>query len=115
MLPGAMNLYLGAFARRLHTAYTLTYTRLRIKGSYMPKRMTVVFDDEELYTELKVAAAHTGRHAKDIVVEAVREWLDTKEDEELRQDLGEARIEWENQGGIETQEFFRLTPPGNES
>lgn len=81
----------------------------------MPKRMTVVFDDEELYTELKVAAARTGRHAKDIVAEAVREWLEVKEDEELRQDLGEARLEWENQGGAEAQEFFRRMQPGIES
>ena len=81
----------------------------------MPKRMTVVFDDDELYTELKVVAARTGRHAKDIVAEAVREWLDTKEDEELRQDLNEARIDWENQGGIEAQDFFRRTQPRIES
>ena len=73
----------------------------------MPKRMTVVFDDEKLYTELKVAAVRTGLHAKDIVAEAVREWLETKEDEELRQDLDEARQEWENQGGVEAREFFR--------
>ena len=80
----------------------------------MPKRMTVVFDDEELYTELKVVAARTGRHAKDIVSDAVREWLETKEDEELRHDLNEARIEWENRGGIEAQDFFRRTQPGVE-
>ncbi len=81
----------------------------------MPKRMTVVFDDDELYTELKVVAARTGRHAKDIVAEAVREWLETKEDEELRQDLDEARTEWKNQGGIEAQAFFRRMQPGTES
>ena len=44
----------------------------------MAKRMTVLFDGKELYTELKVVAARTGRHAKDIVAEAVREWLETK-------------------------------------
>ena len=73
----------------------------------MPKRMTVVFDDEKLYTALNVAAARKGLHAKDIVAEAVREWLETKEDEELRQDLDEARREWESQGGVEAGEFFR--------
>ena len=81
----------------------------------MPKRMTVVFDDEYLYTELKVATVLTGRHAKDIVVETVRDWLETKEDEELRQDLDEARVEWEGQGGIEGQEFFHPMLPGIES
>ena len=73
----------------------------------MSKRMTVVFDDETLYRDLKVEAARTGRHAKDIVAEAVRDWLDTKEDEELRQGLEEARTEWQGRGGVEAQEFFR--------
>ena len=73
----------------------------------MPKRMTVIFEDEELYTALKVEAARKGRHAKDIVAEAVREWLETKEDEELRADLEEARQEWERQGGVDAGESFR--------
>lgn len=73
----------------------------------MRKRMTVVFDDEELYAELRVAAVRSGLHAKDIVAEAVREWLETKEDEELSQDLDEARREWESWGGVEAREFLR--------
>ena len=72
----------------------------------MSKRMTIVFDDEELYTELKVAAARNGLHARDIVAEAVREWLETKEDKGLSPDLDEARREWESQGGVEAGEFF---------
>ena len=72
----------------------------------MSRRMTVVFDDDELYTALKVEAARTGRHAKDIVAEAVREWLATQEDEQLLGDLEEARLEWQRRGGIEASEFF---------
>lgn len=37
----------------------------------MTRRMTIVFDDEELYTRLKVAAARAHRPAKDIVAEAL--------------------------------------------
>ena len=37
----------------------------------MSKRMTVVFDDEGLYTAFKVAAVRSGQHAKDIVAQAV--------------------------------------------
>ncbi|HYM14378.1 MAG TPA: hypothetical protein VEZ14_02335 [Dehalococcoidia bacterium] len=33
--------------------------------------MTIVFDDEELYTALKVAAAKSHRPAKDLVAEAL--------------------------------------------
>ncbi len=37
----------------------------------MARRMTIVFDDEELYTALKVQAARSHRPAKDIVAEAL--------------------------------------------
>ena len=46
----------------------------------MSRRMTVVFDDEELYTSLKVEAARRHRPAKDIVAEALREWIQLQED-----------------------------------
>ena len=65
----------------------------------MSKRMTVIFEDEALYTALKVEAARKGRHAKDIVAEAVHEWLEAREDEELRADLEERRAEWKEKGG----------------
>jgi hypothetical protein len=80
----------------------------------MVKRMTVVFDDEDLYTTLKIEAIRRGRAAKDIVSEAVREWLETREDEELQGEIEEARLAWEREGGIEAGVFFRelgLTPP----
>ena len=68
-------------------------------GGSVSKRMTVIFEDEGLYTALKVAAARSGRPAKDIVAQAVREWLEAKENEELRAELDEARREWEREGG----------------
>ena len=80
----------------------------------MPKRMTVVFDDEELYTALKVEAARKGRHAKDIVADALREWLEAREDEELRSELEESRGEWQREGGVEAGEFFRRLKDGAE-
>lgn len=73
----------------------------------MSKRMTVIFEDEELYTALKVEAARKGRHAKDIIAEAVTEWLEAREDEELQVDLADARREWEQQGGVGADDFFR--------
>ena len=47
----------------------------------MAKRMTIVFDDENLYTELKVAAARTHRPAKDIVAEALQLFFEATPDE----------------------------------
>jgi plasmid stability protein len=38
----------------------------------MTRRMTIVFDDEELYTALKVAAARSHRPAKDLVADALQ-------------------------------------------
>lgn len=72
----------------------------------MSKRMTVVFDDEGLYTALKVAAVRRGQHAKDIVAQAVRDWLQAREDEELQAGLAESRRQWEREGGQEAAEFF---------
>ena len=73
----------------------------------MPKRMTVVFDDEGLYTALKVEAVRRGCYAKDIVIEAVREWLDAREDQDARDGLEDARVEWKREGGEEARKFFR--------
>ena len=81
----------------------------------MSKRMTVVFDDEQLYTAVKVEAARKGCHAKDIVAAAVREWLDAREDEELQEGLEEARLEWQRSGGIEASEFYQQNEPAQES
>jgi hypothetical protein len=76
--------------------------------------MTVVFDDDELYIALKVEAARTGRHAKDIVAEAVSEWLEAKEDGELSQGLDEIREEWRREGGIEANVLFDQLKAGTE-
>ncbi len=74
----------------------------------MAKRMTVVFDDEELYTALKVEAARRHVPAKDIVAEALREWMELQEDmEDIR--IAEERIaEYERTGeSIPHEEVMR--------
>ncbi|MBI2830109.1 MAG: hypothetical protein HYX81_03015 [Chloroflexi bacterium] len=65
----------------------------------MSRKMTVVFHDEELYTDLKVEAARRHIAASDIVAEAVREWLDAREDEELVPLIEAARAEYVEKGG----------------
>ena len=39
------------------------------------KRITILFDDEELYRQLKAEAAKEGRPVKDVVAEALSDWL----------------------------------------
>ena len=75
----------------------------------MSRRMTLVFDDDQLYTALEVEAVRTGRDANDIVGEAIREWLESAEDEELMTALEEARTEWRRDGGVEARAFFGTT------
>jgi hypothetical protein len=64
----------------------------------MTKKMTVVFHDEELYSDLKIEAIRRHRTASDIIAEAIKEWLETKESEELVPILEEAIAEAEEKG-----------------
>lgn len=73
----------------------------------MRRRMTLVFDDEELYTTLKVEAVRRHRPAKDLVAEALRQWLEAQENAELLPEIERARAEWEEKGGVEAGEFFQ--------
>ena len=68
--------------------------------------MTIVLDNDQLSTALKVEAVRTGRHAKDIVADAVREWLEAADDEELNAALELARAERQQDGGAEAGAFF---------
>jgi len=69
--------------------------------------MTVIFDDEELYTALKVEAARQHRPAKQIVAEAVREWLELQEDLEDLRVHNERMEDFRHEGGIPHEEVMR--------
>jgi 16S rRNA G966 N2-methylase RsmD len=73
----------------------------------MTKKMTVVFHDEELYIELKMEAVRRNRPASEIVSEAVFEWLQTKEDEELVPLAETAIADWEKNGGFKLEDVDR--------
>ena len=65
----------------------------------MSRKMTVVFHDEELYTYLKVEAARRHTAASEIITDAVRQWLESREDAELLPKIEAARSEWKEKGG----------------
>jgi predicted transcriptional regulator len=73
----------------------------------MTKKMTVVFHDEELYTNLKIEAVRRNRPASEIIAEAVREWLEVKEEEELLPEIDAAIAEYEEKGGRPWEEVER--------
>lgn len=77
------------------------------RGWNMVRRMTVVFDDDELYTALKVEAARRSRPAKDIVAEAVREWLELQEDREDLEVARERLTAYRRESGIPHEEVVR--------
>jgi len=65
----------------------------------MSRKMTVVFHDEDLYTYLKVEAARRHTAASKIITDAVRQWLENREDAELSPVIEAARAEWSEKGG----------------
>jgi hypothetical protein len=65
----------------------------------MTRKMTVVFHDEDLYTNLKVEAARRHTAASEIVSEAIQQWLENLEDADLLPAIESARIEWKEKGG----------------
>jgi len=65
----------------------------------MKRKMTLVFHDEDLYTQLKIEAIKRRTTASDIVADAVREWLESREDAELLPEIEAARSEWKEKGG----------------
>lgn len=65
----------------------------------MSRRMTVVFHNEDLYTNLKIEAVRRRKPASEIIAEAVREWLESREDAELLPVIETARAEWQEKGG----------------
>ena len=65
----------------------------------MKRKMTLVFHDEDLYTQLKIEAVRRRTTASDIVADAVREWLESREDAELVPAIEAARNEWREKGG----------------
>jgi hypothetical protein len=65
----------------------------------MKRKVTLVFHDEDLYTQLKIEAVRRRTTASDIVADAVREWLESHEDAELVPAIEAARTEWKEKGG----------------
>jgi len=73
----------------------------------MKRKMTVLFHDEDLYIRLKTEAARRQVALSDVVADAVREWLEGCEDEELLPSIEAARTEWKGKGGRPWSEVER--------
>jgi hypothetical protein len=70
--------------------------------------MKVTFDiaDADLYRAIKVEAARADRSVREIVEEALAEWLERREDAEDREAGAAALDEYARDGGVVAGEFF---------
>lgn len=64
------------------------------------KKVTVVFEDNDLYTAVKVQAAKMGRPLKEVVADALEAWVEAQEELEDLADYDAAMSEYEAKGGI---------------
>ncbi|MDA8202563.1 MAG: hypothetical protein M0Z49_07365 [Chloroflexi bacterium] len=62
--------------------------------------------DAGLYRAVKVEAARADRSIRDVVEEALRGWLERREDEEDLASAMEALAEYERDGGVSAEEFL---------
>ncbi len=67
--------------------------------THKPARLTVDLGDERLYKAIRVAAIERRRPVREIVIEALREWLRNQEEQEdlaaYREAKDEPGIPWE--------------------
>ena len=69
--------------------------------------MKVTIDlDADLYRSLKVEAAREDRSVRDVMAEALAQWLNRREDEEDRASAAEALAEYRRDGGTAAAEAF---------
>lgn len=70
-------------------------------------KVTVAFRDDELYRSVRLCALAEGRQIRDIVEEALRRWLEERENAEDERAADEAIGDYDTHGGVDAEEFFR--------
>ena len=69
-------------------------------------KVTIAFRDDELYRSIKVIAARSGRQIRDVVEEALAEWLESRETAEDVAESREAIAAIDRGEGIDANAFF---------
>jgi hypothetical protein len=79
-------------------------------------KVTIAFQDDEIYRRVKLHAAASGRQVRDIVEEALTAWLDAGEAAEDRGASARALEEYATAGGVDADAFFaRMVAEGHVS
>ena len=69
--------------------------------------MKVTIDlDADLYRSLKVEAARADRSVRDVMADALSQWLERREDNEDRASATEALAEYQRDGGTAAADYF---------
>lgn len=69
-------------------------------------KVTIALRDDALYRAVRIRAAESGRQIRDVVEEALGEWLERQEDAEDVAAAGEALAEYDADGGEAADAFF---------
>ena len=69
-------------------------------------KVTIALRDDALYRAVRIRAAESGRQIRDVVEEALREWLERREDVEDLALGREALAEYDASGGEDADAFF---------
>ena len=79
-------------------------------------KVTIAFQDDELYQRIKLHAAMSNRQVRDIVEEALTSWLQGVEDADDQRASAEALEEYATAGGMDADAYFaRLVADGHVS
>lgn len=71
------------------------------------RELQLVLDDDALYEAIETEATATGHTMQEVVVQALRQWRDEVELHAAERDeLAEARREWQKKGGVDARAFF---------
>jgi hypothetical protein len=70
-------------------------------------KVTFALEDPDLYRDIKVESARSGRSVREIVEEALREWLERHEEGEDREAAAAALEEYRREGGVDAATHFR--------
>ncbi len=70
-------------------------------------KVTIALRDDALYRAARIRAVESGRQIRDVIEEALREWLERQEDAEDRELGREALAEYDAAGGEDADRFFR--------
>ena len=73
----------------------------------MAVKVTIAFSDDRLYQAVRVRAVQSGRQIRDIVQEALEDWLQEQEDAEDVSASVEALTEYDEAGGVEADRYFQ--------